>query len=276
MTKIAPLFIFTLFSGGSVFADTSGRYVNCMDYSTVGSGLCRPDDPVPEAPARNQPKVDPVKEFLENHGKPPREFVEFYLNPTPENAQKWNQSFREQQMKVSQVAAAWQNAMRGDTPSQTSGQSTGSNTGLLQNQRVNEPVSPQTPSPAPAARPESSKVTRLGAFATSAEQGGWVTYYFSVSDPLSARMSEDFKGVIPNLKSKYRFTCVDLTPLSDKVQAQPSNRGALPCDWRLPRSGELETYKIQQTPVILIQRTNQPPELIKGVIKPDRLRKLLQ
>lgn len=260
---------------GFIYADTSLRYVNCMDYSTVGTGLCRPNDPIPEAPARNESKVDPVKEFLDNHGKPPREFVEFYLNPTPENAQKWNQSFRAQQMKAANVASAWQAAIKaekGQVETQNSAQPAVSTS--------NQAIPPQKQSqPLRAPQPhqgEGVKNTRLGAYATRADQQGRLTYYFSVSEPNSARMSSELASIAPSFNGKYRFTCVDLTPLSDKFQAQPKNRGALPCDWRLPRSGELETYKIQQTPVIVVQRNGQSAEILPGVVAADRLRAVLR
>lgn len=261
-----------LISNSLYAADTSARYVNCMDYNTVGNGLCRPEDPVPEGPKRaDAPKPDPVQEFLDNHGKPPREFAEFYANPTPENAQKWNQAFRAQQMRAMEISKAWKAAIEADAATTQPPQA--AVPPVVQSVGVKQPVAKIVSNGALQPMP---KTTRLGAFATGAEDRGSLTYYFSVSDPNSAKMSATLGAVYSGGKSKYKFTCVDLTPLSDKFQASPMNRGGLPCDWRMPRAGEVESLKIQQTPVLVVQRPNTPQQQIVGNIDQQQLINMLR
>src|SRR4051812_972560 len=78
----------------------NGKYAPCVDYFTVGNSNCSPVASTPiivqmpasanaTVAAASAPPKDAVTQYLDNYGKPPREFVEFYLNPTAENAMKW-------------------------------------------------------------------------------------------------------------------------------------------------------------------------------------------
>lgn len=102
---------------------------DCLSYTQVGDSNCQgvdsrvpeialptpaePEVRVPEASAKN-PAVEEksemdkkVDEFYETYGKPPREFVEFNLNPTLENALKWAKKSKELDDRNRQLTAAW-------------------------------------------------------------------------------------------------------------------------------------------------------------------------
>lgn len=51
-----------------------------------------------------------IDKFLENYGKPPREFVAFHLDPTMENAIKWVKKFNTDHERTMKVAVAWKQA----------------------------------------------------------------------------------------------------------------------------------------------------------------------
>jgi thiol-disulfide isomerase/thioredoxin len=51
-----------------------------------------------------------VDEFLENHGKPPREFARFMINPTLENALLWAQKYNDMLKRTEETTIAWMKA----------------------------------------------------------------------------------------------------------------------------------------------------------------------
>lgn len=251
------------------------KYTPCVDYFQVGGSRCAPiSSAVAAAPASTspapvpsgRPSADPVQSFLDNHGKPPREFAEFYVNPTPENARRWVEAFRAQQTKANAMAEAWRQAEQA-LPG------------------ANEPVRPAASPPLPAAAPVAGPVTtaaaatptapRLGRFATPAEQLPILVYYFSASCPFCARLKPDLMAMTQPAQGKLLFTCVDLTPLSPRQAPSPGNRTGLPCDWRLPQPGEVERLQIRQTPTLLISRPGQGGQRLTGVISPGQLQTAL-
>lgn len=118
---------------GNVNAQQTDKYSTCLDYWSVGPSGCGPQkqekktQPQPTAPhvSASQVVVQPapavatpvsptldqkIDDFLENHGKPPREFVAFHLEPTLENAVKWVQTYREMLGRNQQIVYAWEQA----------------------------------------------------------------------------------------------------------------------------------------------------------------------
>jgi len=178
-------------------------------------------------------------------------------------------SLRVKQMRAAQISSAWKTAIQQETVVQAQDSA----------QSATRPFAGAMPAVVVANKApvlSISKTTRLGAFATAADGQGSLTYYFSVSDPESAKMSANLNTIYRSGKSKYKFTCVDLTPLSDKFQASPANRGSLPCDWRMPKAGEVESLNIQQVPILVIQHPNAQPQQIAGVIEQQQLIELLR
>jgi hypothetical protein len=261
--------IIATFAGGLGYAQGAASAADqpCVDYFTLGGSRCRPQQPqapaVPTLPV--QPSAtDPVQAFLDNHGKPPREFAEFYVNPTPENARRWAQAFQAQQAKAAALAAAWKQAESALKVAPAA------------------PVSaPPQPLPAPTtpvplgATPPSPPPLRLGGFATPVEQHPIMVYYFSASCPFCARLKPDLLAVTQSLRGKLVFACVDLTPLSPRQAPHPTNRNGLPCDWRLPQPGEVEKLQIRQTPTLLISRPGGNGARLTGVVEPSQLREAL-
>lgn len=114
-------------------AQYADKYSTCLDYWSVGPSGCGPKKkdkqnvpaPAPhvsvsqvvpqQAPVQVQKAVtqtldEKIDDFLENHGKPPREFVAFHLEPTLENALKWVQTYREMLSRNQQIVYAWEQA----------------------------------------------------------------------------------------------------------------------------------------------------------------------
>lgn len=125
----------------------------CLDYKTVGMSGCsgnplpvaleeepEPED-IPQLPPQqvfmepqqqatvtiNAPRQktldERIDEFLENHGKPPREFVAFNLEPTLENAMKWVVKFNSMLERQKDITVAWMQARKIIEEAERTGQS---------------------------------------------------------------------------------------------------------------------------------------------------------
>lgn len=138
MRLIFALFIL-LFTASNSYSQT------CLSYKEVGYANCKkkekevkkelppppPPPPVVVAPppVESSPVVEikPVKEltekekldlkvekevdeFLKNHGKPPREFATFMINPTLENALIWAQKYNDDLKRTEETTVAWMKA----------------------------------------------------------------------------------------------------------------------------------------------------------------------
>ena len=57
--------------------------------------------------SKEKPLNDRIEEYMEDYGKPPREFVAFNLEPTLENALKWAKKYREMMERNRKLTAAW-------------------------------------------------------------------------------------------------------------------------------------------------------------------------
>jgi hypothetical protein len=255
--------------------DLEGKYKPCVDYYTLGVSNCRDEKAAPKrqpAPlqlplAQQAPKQpDEVQQYLDNYGKPPREFVEFYLNPTSENAARWVSKFNEINKKTKQVSQAWNEA---------------------ESRKINEKqmvaskivatkpvVVPKAPIAA-AQQNTSTNTMRFGAFAESPQFRTKLTYYFSASCPFCARLHPLLSDITNKNREKLVFTCVDITPLSPAKSPNPANRQGLPCDWRVANATEIEDNQIRQTPTMIITRPNQPPIRVSGLVDAIQLKSYL-
>ena len=104
----------------------------CLDYWSTGPAKCKPKQPEqkPEpkkaetpAPPRPQAQTLPpeeqktelekdIEQFYDRHGKPPEEFVRFYMDPSPENALAWVKKYNENILRSRQLASAWTQAQK--------------------------------------------------------------------------------------------------------------------------------------------------------------------
>lgn len=278
----------------------SGKYSPCVDYYTVGSSPCQPiastpiviNMPAPQnaaqAVAAPQPPKDEVAKYLENYGKPPREFVEFYLNPSPENAMKWVATYNSMVQRSQALSRSWTqaDAMYEDAVAKGLDPNTLVANKLPGVTNFNVPLSAmhtealaqaadaraaQTAKPTATFAPQPSEV-RLGAFADNtgaADAAGKVhlTYYFSDTCPYCAKMTPELASIFNNMNGKLTLTCVDVTPLSATHRPSPDNiAGKLPCNWRTPNEDEVETANIQQTPTMLISRGSGKPLRLSGYV----------
>jgi len=262
----------------------------CINFYTVGDSKCEPAEKPVES-ASGSPKLIPppsvksedqkVDEYLENYGKPPREFVQFYMNPTPDNAQKWVEAYQGIVQKSQNLSKMWEDAER------------------LYNQQGSEPTLRRTPAvnpvttPQPVAQPQSApsvpaaQASSLGNFGglnavpAKGQAGGVMpqdrglklTYYFSQVCPYCARMTPELSVITNNYSGKLEFTCVDVTPFSGETAPNPAYlRDKLACQWRLPQEGELQREGVNQTPTLLVQQGGQAQVKLSGYMSQEQLK----
>lgn len=105
------------------------KYAPCLSYYQVGdSGKCQPEvkkakatkpvsktasvlpppeEVAEEAAPEKRPLQERIKEYMADHGKPPKEYVAFYLEPTIENAIKWVHTYNEILERNKRITYAW-------------------------------------------------------------------------------------------------------------------------------------------------------------------------
>ncbi len=262
----------------------------CIDFYTVGESKCEPTKPssqpagsapvlvTPAAAKTDEQKVD---EYLENYGKPPREFVQFYMNPTPENAKKWVEAYQGVLQKSQNLSQMWEDAER------LYGQQ-GAAPALRRATTAAPTVTPAAPIlPPPAATLPSAQASQIGNFGglnvvPSAGQAGGVmpqdrglklTYYFSQVCPFCARMTPELSVLTNNYSGKLEFTCVDVTPFSGSTAPNPAYlRDKLACHWRLPEGDELQREGVTQTPTLLVQPGGKAQVKLSGYMSQEQLK----
>ena len=263
----------------------------CIDYYTVGESKCQPaaSTPIAMPEGGNGPqlagpssskKTDPVEDYLANYGKPPREFVEFYLNPTAENAQKWVTTYQGILQRGQELSRAWGDAEElyksGISPT------------VVSPKLAAQPVQSQGAVPVTEKLAPSSSVVSFGAFAPGSSSvsdglGGvrmapiGVTYYYSQTCPYCTRLTPELSLLSKEMSSKLELTCVDVTPLG--VSSRPDEgfiTSKLPCKWRLPEQGEVESVGVRQTPTLMIQKEGKSPMKLSGYVPLAQLRKYFE
>lgn len=272
--------------------------VNCVNYYEKGTSSCRnlassvlaspfsPTVQLTPQPALNTPQASPklltpTDKFLANYGKPPEEFVDFYLNPTPENARRWATTYQQLQQKSRDIAVAWASAeqslvnVSAQLPAKPFAPSTSPLDDKNTNQNIqisNNPsltISPITPVNTQPIFPRTISTA-------ASENHISLTYYFSANCPFCARQEPELKNIIEKSKNKLTFTCVDLTPLSATYKPDPANVHSLPCTWRTATDTEITQEGIRQTPTFKIERAGQPTETLAGYQNPTVLEGLLR
>lgn len=280
------------------------KYQNCIDYFTVGETRCHPRASTPLGvppvqvavtptllpPPQQDAQVtqeDKVDEYLKNYGKPPREFVEFYLNPTKENALKWVATYQQMLQRGKALSQAWVQADALYRASPTAISSSISQlpgvTGIPAQANEMAPL-PVVATPVAASTP--SAEPSLGAFSQASNMGDVeigeqigatnVIYYFSATCPFCKQTTPELAKLLASNNGKLKLTCVDVTPLSATYKPQPSNiPNNLTCNWRLPTQEELADNSIQQTPTMLITRPFKPQFKLSGYVPLQQLSQFL-
>lgn len=262
----------------------------CINFYTIGDSKCEPTEKVAE-PSSGSPKLIPpasatteeqkVDEYLENYGKPPREFVQFYMNPTPDNAKKWVEAYQGIVQKSQDLSKMWEDAERLYTQQ-------GAEPALRRPATVAPVVTPQPiTQPQPAATVPSAQASSLGNFGglnavplapqtggvMPQDQGLKLTYYFSQVCPYCARMTPELSVLTNNYSGKLEFTCVDVTPFSGATAPNPAYlRDKLACQWRLPGEGELQREGVNQTPTLLVQQGGKAQVKLSGYMSQEQLK----
>lgn len=254
--------VFCVSTAGAVEA-----YRPCVDYYSVGPSKCAPKEVPAVIPAAVAdvvvPNTDPVRQFMDDHDKPPVEFAEFYLNPTPENARKWVQAFSERQQRSQAVNEAWRVA---EDELRAAGQLPARVTPTAQTS------APQAPRPT---------AQRLGGLTDSpvsrtAESRPQLVYYFSATCPFCKQLEPDLLAFSQAQAGKFAFTCVDLTPLSPTHAPKPENKGGLPCNWRPASQGEVEAMAVRATPTLFATPGgSKTSERLSGVVSMQRVAEAL-
>ncbi|MEC9292006.1 MAG: hypothetical protein VX730_06345 [Pseudomonadota bacterium] len=305
---------------GSLFAQT------CISYTAEGISGCMDNDayaeeeevveatPLPQVPQQQQQVMQPaltqpmktemdlkVEEFYNTYDKPPREFAEWTVNPTVENALRWARKYDEMMTRNQKMAEAWQAAQK--IYKQTKDQG-----GELPELSKPLPPIPEYPGlmPPPGSKPPSmaqkkenpynrtsdaisfarenvsasGSLTPIDAYGgksnTAAPQGPIeVSYYFSNVCPFCKKFEPELRLAMDRISSSdVKLTCVDTSP---KEQKRENIAGIIDCDWRPLLPGELEAFGVRSTPTLLISTGPKAP-LIKreGVLVATEIEMLLK
>lgn len=288
----------------------SAEEERCIDYHTPGVSDCRvvqaelegeeaiepaeePDEEVfqkPQPPKPNQPTLEQrVDQFMEDYGKPPREFVAFSLEPTLDNALIWAQKYREMMSRNQRLTEAWRQAQQ-----------------ILsaREERDGEdiPALPNALPPVPDFTPQLEKEARAAKQKTFAEAqkaagvdvstnsqkfrqgriGGAensapvinINYYFSAQCPYCKKFEKGFQSVIKGMEGRLAVTCVDMTP-SGKEKSNIF--GKVDCKWRPVQLGESQRFGVESTPTLIIDRgLGGSLERLAGYVDAQSLEKYLR
>lgn len=306
----------------------------CLDYFKVGTSACgsakqvkedaikQPVLPVVQdvtvtgvvqaAPPKlsDEDKLEvKVDKFLENYGKPPREYVRFNLNPTLENALIWAQKFEEMNARTQQVSDAWGQAQ--DILKQRRDQGLE----LPEYERQlevpkdytkigNEEQSKWLPLPTEENQPPAlgffgggddtdtgirvgseglkNRVTPLssGSLGGAVEQEladkgpVEISYYFSAQCPYCKKFEPQLQSLIKELgKSHVNVTCVDVTPAN---RTEKNIYGKVDCKWRSVAGGEMNLLGIQSTPTLIIDKKDGSDlRKVEGLVDIPQLKRFL-
>lgn len=255
-----------------------------------------------------QSEVDQkVQDFLDNHGKPPREYVEFMVNPTLENAMRWAQKYKEDNTRREAIVRAWQQAEQILSAAQQRGVQvpdfTKDEAPVPDFANIVNAIQGGQSAGAGVSGPNGGAIDGQGGVSLNAKtlgdggsltadawkkaedvqsapfqpigQGGpiKISYYFSAQCPYCKRFEPEFQQVIAELGDRLEVTCVDMTPSSK----QASNIfGKVDCRWRPLMPGEMKAFDIKSTPTLLIDRgANRPLQRLAGLVEGAKLKAFL-
>lgn len=305
LTKVF-LFSVAVITASSALAQGEQK-PRCLSYTSVGMSDCKEEvvsatetpseeprpvvefdrEPQPTAPAQSA-LDDRIDDFLENHGKPPREFVAFSLEPTLENALIWAQKYREMLDRNKRLTDAWQQAQQIlDSRLQTGEEVPALPVALppvpdFSPLALQETQKGRQPQPERAARPlahgfsadvQDVKGGRIGGAQEVVLKPISISYYFSAECPYCQKFEKELKIITKDMGKQLDLTCVDMTPSGQ----EPSNvLGKVDCAWRPLQVGEMDKMGIKSTPTLIIDR-NQGGSLerVTGFVDAKSLKKYL-
>ena len=306
---------------GSLFAQT------CISYTSEGISGCMDNNPYIE---EDEPKTTPlpqvlqqpetvtqpaqpqqpmktemdlkVEEFYNTYDKPPREFAEWTVDPTVENALRWARKYDEMMTRNKKMAEAWSAVQRIYKQTKEQG-------GDLPELSKPLPPIPEYPglTPPPGSRPSgvaqkpdnpysrtsdaisfareniasNGSLTPISAFSNggagniTAQGPIEISYYFSNVCPFCKKFEPELRVAMSRFSSaEVELTCVDTSP---KEQKEENIKGIIDCKWRPLLPGELEAFGVKSTPTLLISTDpNKPLVKREGVLVATELEMLLK
>ena len=326
----------------ALFAAPQPAFARCLDYWAVGPSGCSGKEPektekkkkTKKAPTEEEEVAeDPdeeeevaeeeqteeekkeaklqkdIEQFYNRHGKPPEEFVRFYMDPSPQNALAWVKKYNESIQRSRQLAAAWTQAQQIYNNFDEQGlelppellpeyaRTHDEDLPPVQDLGLELPpgmedvfgAKPQTNTPAPAGDTSSAigglaGSDRLQVMGENRSIGGApveasedlikISYYFSAKCPYCKKFEPGFSRVIKDMKGKLEVTCVDMTPGG---QAAENVHEGIQCQWRPLLPGEKNAMGVEATPTIIVDRGPEKPlERLSGYVDEGKLRDYIE
>lgn len=238
-----------------------------------------------------------VEEFYKTYDKPPREFVEWTLDPSVENAVRWARKYDEMIERNRKMAEAWTAAQKIYRQTKNSG-------GDLPELSQPLPPIPEYPGVVPPknSRPQAvtakenpytrtsdaisferqrvsdgGSLTPIGSFEdddVAASGPIQVSYYFSNVCPFCKKFEPELRVAMARFSAaEVELTCVDASP---KERTESNVAEGIDCNWRALLPGELEAFGVRSTPTLLISTSPKEP-LVKreGVLVATEIEMLL-
>jgi len=287
-TIIAITFFSALVLSSTAHAQT------CLDYRTEGTSQCKAMPPLKD----QRPMEEQVQEYWKTYDKPPREFVEFNLNPTLENALKWAIKQRKLDKRAKEVSAAWIQAqtildqmekngeplpqLKNDLPDipdygvalPEGYEGLGDHLPSQKQQKIIKKNKSHSFFRRDAGffNPASGKVENI---TKGPQQKINVSYYFSADCPYCKKFEPGFQSVIKEMGDMISVTCVDMSPSGQK----PENiMNKVDCLWRPIADGEQQQMRVTSTPTLLVDRgiKGKALEKVSGNMDVNKLRKFLK
>lgn len=303
-----PLFLASFICTGALAATLVPAFAavpkaqSCLSYWQVGDSGCEggkqekeqeqekapeveEEVPVQEPAPAPPPSLDQrVDEFLENYEKPPREFVEFNLEPTLENALKWVAKYNETLRRNSEITAAWRQAEKIYEEAAARGESLPELENALPKmpdfseiltqyeaqKEGGDPFQPQAPvfEPSEGGISVGSQVPVAGRIGGVAQQVR-VLYFTSINCADCARMEKSLSTAVASTPLNITIECINTTPAA-------AVNVALSCQQRPPFAGEEAAYGIQKTPSLVVEKEDwAKPQRVTGYVEAESLIKFL-
>jgi len=278
-----------IFLGVLALITNANAQTSCVDYKTVGMTNCEPTEEVSLTPPPALPEPEltldqKVDQYLEDYGKPPREFVEFSLEPTLENALKWAKKNQEIKERNRSISKAWGQAeaiineykkhnmeipgfkYESDLPP-VPDFGVPTNSQLFMQERRKSSVVPST-----SIGRNIGEGIKTKDLLAEAEGKINISYYFSAECAFCKKFEPGFSNVLQELgKDKVTVICVDMTPSGSKIS---NVNGKIDCRWRPLLPGEAKDFEIVSTPTLIIDWGGKISK-VEGYVPEDKLRKFL-
>lgn len=323
----------------ALFAAPQPAFARCLDYWAIGPSGCsgkepekkevkkkkkaapeeevaeeEPEEEVAEEEMTEEEKKEAkleqdIEKFYNRHGKPPEEFVRFYMDPSPQNALAWVKKYNESIQRSRQLAAAWTQAQQIYNNFDEQGlelppellpeyvRESDEKLPPVQDLGLELPPGlddvfgkkPEQQSVAPSEDTASAigglggdRVQTLGEDRRigggPVEEAGEdlikISYYFSAKCPYCKKFEPGLSKVMKDMKGKLEVTCVDMTPGG---QTAENVHEGINCQWRPLLPGEKNAMGVDATPTIIVDRGPEKPlERLSGFVDERKLRDYIE